>query len=420
MTAIPSLPCSTYRLQFHEEFRFQDATRLLPYLSELGITHVYASPIFRAGPHSRHGYDICDHNELNPEIGTQEDFDGFVSALHEHNMGLILDFVPNHMGIADQRNPWWWDVLENGHASAFARYFDIEWQPLKTAMENKVLLPILGDQYGRVLEGGQLKIQFSNGAFSLHYYGTVLPLDPKSTRVILRRAGEQMNPVPDELESILTALDNLPSLNESDAARITERGREKGIIRERLTRLCATDPAVNEAINATLSEWCDSSAGGAAHDRLDALLSVQAYRLSYWRVAAEEINYRRFFDINTLAAICVELPEVFDATHRLLLQLVSEGKVNGVRIDHIDGLALPLAYLETLRDRLAEASGGTPYLVVEKILGKDESLPAAWPIHGTTGYEFAAGCTAVLVDGAAGPLFTGLYTKFLGFVLSYP
>lgn len=414
MTAPPPLPCATYRLQFHEEFRFQDATALVLYLNDLGISHVYASPIFRASPHSHHGYDICDHNELNPEIGTQADFDTFVETLHQHGMGLILDFVPNHMGIAEQRNPWWWDVLENGHASPFARYFDIEWKPLKTAMENKVLLPILGDQYGRVLEGGEFQIQFAAGGFTLHYHDTVLPLDPQSTRCILRRAAEQMQPVPDELASILTALDNLPSRTESDAARITERGREKVIIRERLARLCTTEPAVCEAITATLAEWCDSSAGAAGHDRLDELLSIQAYRLSYWRVAAEEINYRRFFDINTLAAICVELPEVFDATHRLLLQLVAEGKVNGVRIDHIDGLALPLAYLERLRDRLAEASGGTPYLVVEKILGKGEVLPVEWPIHGTTGYEFAIQALQVLIDPAAERPLTETYGKATG------
>ncbi len=407
-------PCATYRLQFHEEFRFEDGTALVPYLSSLGISHVYASPIFRASPHSRHGYDICDHNELNPEIGTQADFDAFVETLHQHSMGLILDFVPNHMGIAEQRNPWWWDVLENGHASPFARYFDIEWHPLKTAMENKVLLPILGDQYGRILEGGEFQIQFAAGAFTLHYHETVLPLDPQSTRVILRRAAEQMEPVPDELASILTALDNLPSRMESDPARITERGREKGIIRERLARFCTAEPSVNEIVVKTLDEWCDSSAGTAVHDRLDALLSMQAYRLSYWRVAAEEINYRRFFDINTLAAICVELPEVFDATHRLLLQLVAEGKVNGVRIDHIDGLALPLAYLETLRDRLAEASGGTPYLVVEKILGKGEALPVEWPIHGTTGYEFAIQALQVLIDPKAEAVLTECYGKATG------
>ncbi|MDB6140609.1 MAG: treY [Verrucomicrobiaceae bacterium] len=414
-----SPPRATYRLQFHEEFRFQDGTSLVPYLRDLGISHVYASPIFRAGPHSRHGYDICDHNELNPEIGTREEFDAFVDCLHQNGMGLILDFVPNHMGIADQRNPWWWDVLENGHASPFARYFDIEWRPLKPALENKVLLPILGDQYGRVLEGGDFKIQFDAGAFTLHYHDTVLPLDPQSTRVILRRAEELMTPVPDELASILTALDNLPSRTEFDPARVTERSREKGIIRERLGRLYQENASVQESIGSALAEWCNNSGGAAGYDRLDALLSSQPYRLSYWRVAAEEINYRRFFDINTLAAICVELPEVFEATHRLLLQLVTEGKVDGVRIDHIDGLALPLAYLETLSTRLAEASGGTPYLVVEKILGKDESLPAGWPIHGTTGYEFAIQALQVLVDPAAERPLTECYEKATGRSSSY-
>ncbi len=415
-----SLPQSTYRLQFHKDFRFQDAMHLVPYLHSLGISHVYASPVFRASPGSQHGYDICDHNELNPEVGSEAEFDGFVAALHEHGMGLILDFVPNHMGIAERRNQWWWDVLENGPSSCFAKYFDIQWHPLKAALDNKVLLPILGEQYGRVLENGEFRVLFAGGVFTLQYHETNLPLDPQSCRPVLRRAIELADPVPDELASILTALDNLPSRTETEDARIIERGRERNIIRERLARLCLADEAVNNAIEAALKEWNDPSDTQSC-DRLDALLSAQPYRLSYWRVAAEEINYRRFFDINTLAAICVELPEVFEATHRLLLKLVAEGKVNGVRIDHIDGLALPLAYLETLRARMAGAPNAEepPYLVVEKILGRGETLPKGWPIHGTTGYEFACQVLNVMVDPAAEASMTDCYERSVGTRLNY-
>ena len=413
-----SLPQSTYRLQFHDHFRFQDATRLVPYLHSLGISHVYASPIFRASPGSQHGYDISDHNELNPEVGSEAEFDAFTTALHEHGMGLVLDFVPNHMGIAERRNQWWWDVLENGPSSSFARYFDIQWHPLKAALENKVLLPILGDQYGRVLENGEFRVCCAEGAFTLQYHETTLPLDPQSSRPILRRAVELADPAPDELASILTALDNLPSRTETEAAKIIERRREKIIIRERLARLQESDPAVSKALELALREWNDP-ADPQSFDRLDALLSAQPYRLSFWRVAAEEINYRRFFDINTLAAICVELPEVFDATHHLLLQLVAQGKVNGVRIDHIDGLALPLAYLQRLRECMAGATGEQPYLVVEKILGRGESLPPGWPIHGTTGYEFAAQVLNVLIDPAAERLMTDIYEKSIGMKLNY-
>ena len=415
-----SLPHATYRLQFHKDFRFQDATRLVPYLHGLGISHVYASPIFRATPGSPHGYDVCDHNELNPEVGSEEEFTAFTEALHRHGMGLILDFVPNHMGIAERRNQWWWDVLENGPSSTHARCFDIQWQPLKAALANKVLLPILGDQYGRILAKGELQVRFAEGAFTLHYFDTALPLDPQSTRPVLRRAAELLNPAPDELSSILTGLENLPASTETDEARIIERGREKTIIRDRLARLCSTEPLVSQAVEDALREWNDATSPESC-DRLDALLSVQPYRLSFWRVAAEEINYRRFFDINTLAAIRVEVPEVFDATHRLLLRLVAEGKANGVRIDHIDGLALPLSYLKRLREAMAEAveGGREPYLIVEKILGRGETLPPGWPIHGTTGYEFASQVLNVLVDPSAERAMTDCYDKSIGMRLTF-
>ncbi len=309
------IPTATYRFQFHQGFTFRDAQALAPYLRELGISHVYASPFFRASPGSTHGYDICDHNALNPEVGTREDFDAMVAALHQHGLGMIVDFVPNHMGIAEPQNEWWMDVLENGPSSPFARYFDIDWVPLKRELENKVLLPVLGDQYGRVLESGALRVQFEDGKFWLTYYALRLPLAPRTTRPILKRAAELLPEPPTELMSILTALEHLPGRTETDAEKIAERFREKQVISARLQRLCDETPAVNDAIQRSLGELHDPEDPESC-DRLDALISDQPYRLSSWKVAAEEINYRRFFDVNSLAAIRMELPEVFEATHR--------------------------------------------------------------------------------------------------------
>ncbi|RBP37697.1 maltooligosyl trehalose synthase [Roseimicrobium gellanilyticum] len=406
---------ATYRWQYHQGFTFRDALALVPYLHALGVSHVYASPIFRASPGSLHGYDVADHNEINPEIGTREEFDALVAELHRHGMGFIADFVPNHMGISDPNNEWWMNVLENGPASPYAGYFDVEWHPLKPALENKVLLPILGDQYGRVLERGELRLKYEHGAFKLECPGAVLPIATRTTRPLLQRAAENLGEAPDELHSIITALENLPTRDQTDPARIAERVREKRVIRERLVRLCEMEPEVHQAIQAAVEVWQDGS-DPKNLDRLDALISEQPYRLSYWRVAAEEINYRRFFDVNSLAAIRVELPEVFDATHRLLLELFANGSLDGVRIDHIDGLARPAQYLETLRQKIAEAtSGNTPgWVFVEKILGAGEKLRSGWQTDGTTGYEFATQAMHVLVDRASERRLTQCYEKFLG------
>jgi len=418
-----SIPTATYRFQFHQGFTFRDALALVPYLDDLGVSHIYASPIFRAMPGSTHGYDICDHNALNPEIGTREDFEALIAELHRRKFGFIVDFVPNHMGIAETQNHWWMDVLENGPASPYARFFDIDWLPLKRELENKVLLPVLGDQYGRVLERGELKVHFEAGRFWLDYYALRLPLGPRSTRPLLKRAEELLAEAPVELKSILTAVEHLPPSTETDPEKIAERRREKDVIRTRLDKLCEEVPAVREAIARTLTELHDTN-DPTSFDRLDALISNQPYRLSSWKVAAEEINYRRFFDVNTLAAIRMELPEVFDATHKLLFELIGSGAVNGVRIDHIDGLANPREYLRNLQTG-ASGALGTPaekhaiYLLVEKILGPGEKLRADWPVHGTTGYEFANQVTEVLVDRTAERPLTEAYNRFVGRQLGF-
>ncbi|MGV3533144.1 MAG: malto-oligosyltrehalose synthase [Chthoniobacteraceae bacterium] len=423
MTITPSIPTATYRLQFHKGFSFADATALVPYLDSLGISHVYASPIFKAAPGSLHGYDICDHNQLNPELGTREDFDRLASALKERGMGMIVDFVPNHMGIAEPHNAWWLDVLEHGPSSPYASYFDIDWRPLKKELRNKVLLPILGDQYGRVLEQGQLRLVFSEGIFTVHYYETVLPIEPGSTNTILQRALEHVrDAVPEEavqeLESIITAIPHLPSRIESEPDRVAERAREQMIVKRRLKSLCDETPGVEEAIQYVVART-NAPGDRNAQDMLDELLNNQNYRLSYWRVAGEEINYRRFFDINSLAAIRMEEPAVFDATHQLIFELIKEGSVTGLRIDHVDGLYDPKQYLEMLQEKHAEVTGLPPgsrglYVVVEKILAINERLRKDWPVQGTTGYEFTNQVVSLLTDQSAEKSFTAIYERFTG------
>ncbi len=409
-----AIPTATYRFQFHKGFTFADARALVPYLARLGISHVYASPFWRAAPGSTHGYDVVDHNELNPEVGTRADFEAFSAELKAHRLGLIVDFVPNHMGIERALNPWWRDVLENGPSSPYAKFFDIDWQPVKRELEHKVLLPVLGEQYGSALESGALRVEFADGNFALRCGDFKLPVAPRTTQPFLRRAGELLAPGPAELASIETAIEHLPPRAETAPERVAERARERQIIRERLARLCAEMPAVAEAIGRALAEWQDKEDAGR-FVRLDEFIGAQSYRLSYWRVAGEEINYRRFFDVNTLAAIRMELPEVVAETHRLLLELIDAGHVAGVRIDHIDGLAQPREYLTQLRQR----GGDSMYLLVEKILGPEEKLRADWPVQGTTGYEFANQLTHLLVDAAGAEELAATYEKFLGFRLDY-
>ncbi|WP_395748873.1 malto-oligosyltrehalose synthase [Prosthecobacter sp.] len=403
------IPTATYRLQFQRCFTFSQAKEVVHYLARLGISHVYASPFFRAAPGSTHGYDVYDHNELNPEIGTREEFEAFSAELKAHGLGLIVDFVPNHMGIEHAMNPWWRDVLKNGPASAYARFFDIDWQPLKSELTDKVLLPVLGEQYGRTLEGGGFRLMFADGEFTIQHDEYNLPLAPRTTRPLLRQVVTKLTSAPAELESILTAIEHLPPRTETDPDRIAERVRECGVIRERLKRLCAEVPEVGEAILGVVAAWNDPE-DEMHFDRMDELLGEQSYRLSSWRVAAEEINYRRFFDVNTLAAIRMELPEVFEATHRLLFELIDAGHLSGVRIDHIDGLAYPKEYLQRLRER----GGDGLYLLVEKILGRDEKLRADWPVQGTTGYEFANQLVQMMVPAQNDDAISAAYERLTG------
>jgi (1->4)-alpha-D-glucan 1-alpha-D-glucosylmutase len=422
----PRIPSSTYRLQFNRWFTFSQARELVPYLDALGVSDAYASPYFQAGAESLHGYDITDHNKLNAAIGSREEYDSWIAELQAHSMGQVLDFVPNHVGIAEPLNEWWMDVLENGPSSRFARYFDIDWHPLKSDLRDKVLLPILSDQYGRVLERGELQVRFEEGTFSLRYGERRLPIAPGTYRYVLDIALQNLAEHKEEdfyaeLQSILTALEYLPKRTETDPKRVAERVREKEIIKRRLERRCAEAPQVQEAIEKALAQINGEPGDPRSFDVLDELLNAQSYRLAFWRVAAEEINYRRFFDVNDLAAIRVELPKVFDAIHRLVLDLVRTRAVTGLRIDHPDGLYLPREYFEKLQQRCAKAmdvplpkDGRAIYLVAEKILTGAETLRKDWLVHGTTGYDFANQVAQLLVDSSAEAAITKTFHRFIG------
>ena len=427
----PRIPTCTYRLQFNRWFTFAQAREIVAYLRALGVSDVYASPYFQAGANSLHGYDITDHNKLNAAIGSQEEYDGWIAELHKHGMGQVLDFVPNHMGITEPGNKWWADVLENGPSSMYAPYFDIDWRPLKSDLRDKVLLPILSDQYGRVLERGELQVRFEEGAFYLAHRNQKLPIAPGTYRLVLEMALENLAEYKEEefygeFQSILTALEYLPRRTETDPEKIAERAREKEIVKRRLERRCQEAPQVQRAIEKALAQINGRPGDPRSFDRLDELLNAQSYRLAFWRVAAEEINYRRFFDVNDLAAIRMELPEVFDAAHQLVVDLVRTGAVSGLRIDHPDGLYLPKEYLEALQQRCAKVlgrplpkDGRAVYMIAEKILTGAETLRADWPLHGTTGYDFANQVAGVLVDAPAEAAMTRTFHRFIGHTMHF-
>jgi len=401
------IPSSTYRLQFHAGFTFKDALGVLDYVEALGIGDVYASPFFQAAPESTHGYDVADHNRLNPALGSPEDFRAWCSALRERKMGQLLDFVPNHMGIAQSINQWWMEVLEDGISSPYARFFDINWNPAKEALAEKVLLPILGDRYGKVLESGELKIRYEGGGFFLRFYETGLPLRPASYPGILRGALDRLEGAPAaELQAIISLFAASPKAEQKLAAK------------KRLQDLYGREQLVAQAIDHALRGLEGEPGKPESFDAMHAILEAQAYRISYWRAAAEEINYRRFFDINTLAAIRVEIPEVFEAAHQFVFQLLSRGDVTGLRIDHVDGLWNPKEYLIRLQERYAQLRGdpagsNSLYLVVEKILDLTrEQMPADWPTHGTTGYEFANQIVHFFTDPEAEKPMTTTYRRF--------
>jgi (1->4)-alpha-D-glucan 1-alpha-D-glucosylmutase len=421
------VPRATYRLQFHKDFGFDDAIRILPYLARLGVSHVYCSPIQRARAGSMHGYDVVAHNEVNPELGGREGFERFAAGLRERDMGMLLDMVPNHMGVLGADNAWWMDVLENGPASFFAQHFDIDWQPLNPELTGKVLLPVLGDHYGDVLMSGQVVLHFEAdaGSLALRYFEHRFPLAPESYPLVLMRAQARLDDVDlaASLASLATAFGHLPGRDAREPDARTERARDKELLKARLARLAARQPAVAQAVTTAVVELNLASTRNDLH----ALIEAQAYRLAYWRVASDEINYRRFFDINELAALRMERDEVFEATQALALDLAAAGVVDGLRIDHPDGLYDPARYFEQLQQGYARRAGllladtdkdGRParplYVVAEKIVAPHEQVPQSWHIHGTTGYCFANAANGVLVDTAAAAHFGLIWRNFSG------
>jgi (1->4)-alpha-D-glucan 1-alpha-D-glucosylmutase len=416
----PRVPVATYRLQFNRFFPFKAATGIVPYLNALGVTDCYASPYLKAIPGSMHGYDVVDPTVLNPELGTEADYREFIRTLQAHDMGHILDVVPNHMGIAQSANAWWLDVLENGSGSRFAHLFDIDWHPVKRELENKVLLPVLGDLYGTVLENQEIMLVYEEGRFFIRYYDHRLPIAPESSVMVLgyrldeliAQAGASSPPI-QEWQSIITALRNLPSRTEADPQRVEERYREKEIIRQRLATLVRDSSAIAGFLEHKVRLFNGIKGDPRSFDLLDALLNDQVYRLAYWRVAAEEVNYRRFFDINELAAIRMEDGEVMKESHALVFRLVKEGCVTGLRIDHVDGLSDPGGYLRQWQ-AWAQCEVLRPlFLVVEKILGKDEPLPETWPVSGTTGYDFLNLVNGLFVHAGHERTMDEFYARFI-------
>jgi malto-oligosyltrehalose synthase len=419
----PVIPRATYRLQLNAGFTFRDATAIVPYLAALGISHLYCSPYFRARSGSAHGYDVVDHNSFNPEIGTAADFEQFVAALRAHRMGHIVDIVPNHVGILGADNDWWMDVLEDGEASPFAAFFDIDWTPSNPDRAHKVLVPVLAAPYGTVLERGELELRFepAQGSFAVFYHSHRLPLDPRTYPRILDRVPALVSST--ELENIRRALAALPDRHAASAEQVAERSRQKQLHKRRLAELAADHAAVAAALEAAVRSFAGTAAEPASFDALHELLELQAWHLSYWRVAADDINYRRFFDVNDLAALRIENEQVFEVTHRLVLELIAAGKVDGLRIDHADGLYDPAGYVQRLQQRIQLLTGRAVlrplYLVIEKITASFEHLPDDWPVHGETGYHFANVVNRMLIDGATRTRMDRVYRTVTGETLAW-
>ncbi len=388
-------------MQLHKGFGLAQAAALTDYLERLGISHLYSSPILQAALGSTHGYDVVDHSRVNVELGGWQGFEVLTRKLRDRNLGLLLDIVPNHMAIVTPENRGWWDVLENGPSSRYAAYFDVDWDAPDARLRNLVLLPVLGDHYGRVLEKGELKVEREGGRFTIRYFEHAWPVAPRSVDDILMAAAERA--ASDELAFLAGAHFLLPASTATDVVAIRRRHRDKEVLRKLLDGLCRENEAARTAVDDEIARL------NADPDLLDALLERQNYRVAFWRTAARDLGYRRFFDVNTLAGLKVENERVFLDTHELILQWMQEGRVHGLRVDHPDGLRDPQAYLE----RLQSAASGT-WVVVEKILEPGERLPDSWAVDGTTGYDFMTRVSALFVDPAGEKPLTELYTELTG------
>ena len=446
-------PLSTYRIQFHRGFRLEEARNLVPYLHNLGVSHLYASPFLEARAGSLHGYDIINHERLNPEIGTEQELRSLVRELDHRGMSIVLDVVPNHMGVSTG-TPWWRDVLQHGRASEYAEFFDIDWHPLKPELHNKLLLPVLGDQYGEELEQGRLQIRNKDGELVVQYYDHDFPLDPQTLPLIF----EALGPLPEtqdetaardmhRLAGVIEEIRSLPQHGSSDPEAAKERSRLWKRLRPRWQSLLQESLAVKQLLDRALAHINGKPGDPRSFDLLHLLLELQVYRLAHWRVSGEEINYRRFFDVNDLVGLRMENPQVFAATHRMLRRLLAEKMITGVRVDHCDGMLNPRQYLIRLQLLYAAAriNGPEPippfadngisleiqqvfsqhdwmykkhplYAVVEKILEPGEDLPDEWPVDGTSGYDFTNLVNGIFIDQANERAFDRIYLRFLGYV----
>lgn len=434
-------PRSTYRLQLHAGFAFADAEAVLPYLRRLGIEDCYLSPVFEARPGSMHGYDVMRHDRLNPELGGDEGFDRFIRSARESGMGVLLDIVPNHMGVGND-SVWWQDVLENGRASEYADYFDIDWNPLKPDMQGKLLLPILGDQYGAELESGHIQVAIEDGRGKVNYYDHSMPLAPRSLPLIF--AERETAELPERFRDLLRDLSHIPPNDTADSSLAAQRRAQLEEIMPKIRKVLA-DSQNQKAIAAALQKVNGKKGDARSFDRLHEILEAQPYRLAFWRVSAEEINYRRFFDINDLVGLRMENAAVFAATHCLIRSLLAERQVTGLRVDHCDGMFNPRQYLirlqllyiasqcrgsspvapvaengieSEIRDGLRgydwSAVQGPLYVVVEKILEPREALPREWPVRGTSGYDFVHFVNQVFIQRENEKRFNYLYERVIG------
>jgi (1->4)-alpha-D-glucan 1-alpha-D-glucosylmutase len=393
-------PLSTYRIQLNRQFGFDDAAKIIPYLEELGIDYLYCSPLLQAAPGSTHGYDVVDHSKVSRELGGDQAFDRMCDALERSKMGQVLDIVPNHMAIA-RENPWWWDVLENGPSSAYAEFFDVDWEPPERRIHNTVLMPVLEDQYGILLEAGKIKVVREGGNFEVRNGERVFPVAPRSLWQILAPAAAKCGS--DALAFLADGFDALPSPSSTDLKSITRRHRDKKLLVDMLAKLLNEDAVAAGAIDDVIAEL------NADPDRLHELLEQQNYRVAYWRMAARDLGYRRFFDINSLVGLRIENERVFYATHQLVMRWVAEGRVTGLRVDHPDGLRDPLQYFQRLRAACPDS-----WIVAEKILLGSEKLRESWPVEGTSGYDFLNVAGRLFVDPAGEQPLTDFYREFTG------